>query len=72
MVEYVTVTCASHAPEYIFEIALSDLEMDRLKREYLLCGLVSFPKNKYKFLNDLRDVLTEEILAHLEKLEPTP
>jgi hypothetical protein len=51
----------SHA--YIFMAELSVLNLERLKTKRVL-GM-SFEKEKFEFLNDLRDVLTEEILQHL-------
>lgn len=70
LLQYITVAYSDNSPEYVFQIAISSLGMERLKRKSLLCGYVSIAKSKYEFLNDLRDALTEEILVHLEKLTP--
>jgi hypothetical protein len=61
---YVTNTASSHTKSFIIE--LSEVELLRLSERYLL-GF-RFAKNKYEFLNDLRDILVEEILWHLNSL----
>ena len=61
---YVTNIASSHTKSFIIEI--SDVELLRLSERYAL-GF-RFAKHKYEFLNDLRDVLVEEILWHLNSL----
>ena len=66
VVEFITCTISANTSEYVFEIALSDLGMDRLRQTTFL-GM-SFKKPKYQFLNDLAEALTQEILEKLEQL----
>jgi predicted type IV restriction endonuclease len=66
VIESLTCTTSSYEPSYVFEIALSDLALERLSKEVLLgC---TFRKSKYQFLNELADILKIEILQHLERL----
>lgn len=63
LVSTVTWTMSAESHAYIFQAEISALNLERLKSKRVL-GM-SFQKEKYEFLNDLRDVLTEEILQHL-------
>lgn len=65
-----TATTACADSDLIFQIKLSELDLYRL-RHYKFLGF-DFQKSKYRFLLDLRDVLTEEILSCLEQMEPKP
>jgi hypothetical protein len=67
LLDSVTVTVSANEPTYIFNIILSDVELDKLAHEKIL-GM-RFKKNKYKFLSDLADVLSDEILKELEKIK---
>lgn len=67
MIEWITCTVSANEPTYRFEISLSDLDLERLKYRRLF-GLFNIQKSKWEFLNDLRDVLTEEIVKHFEKM----
>jgi hypothetical protein len=66
VIEWLTCTTSNYEPSYVFEIALSDLALERLSKEVLL-GF-TFKKSKYQFLNELTDILKIEILQHLERL----
>lgn len=68
IIDYLTFTVTANSPQYVFEIAISQLKMDEIKHKELLGGFIRLQKSKYEFLNDLRDVLAEEILTILEKL----
>ena len=63
LVSTVTWSMSANSHAYIFMAELSVLNLERLKTKRVL-GM-SFEKEKFEFLNDLRDVLTEEILQHL-------
>jgi hypothetical protein len=66
VIESLTFTTSNYETSYVFEIALSDLALERLSKEVLL-GF-TFRKSKYQFLNELADILKIEILQHLERL----
>lgn len=66
VVEYITCTISANKPEFIFEVALSDNEIYRIKHHWLLGGMIKIPKSKYRFLADLADVLSFHILKELE------
>lgn len=70
LVQSATITTSTYSPEYVFTIVLNDIELDELRHHRLLNGCVRLQKNKYKFLNDLAEVLTNEILWHLEQTTP--
>lgn len=68
LVDSVTITIPACTPKYIFQIELSDLEMERLSEDRILG--IRFKKNKYQFLNDIAQVLAGKILEHLERITP--
>ena len=59
-----TIDCAT----YQFQLELSQLGVERLKTRRLL-GLFDIRKSKFEFLNDLRDVITEEIMQKFLEIE---
>lgn len=67
MIGSFTITVPSDRNAYIFQLELSALALDRL-RHYRLFGLFNIQKSKYQFLNDLRDVITEELMGHFERI----
>lgn len=66
IIDWITVTIPCQESQHIFQIALNDLDLQRLQEERIL-GF-TFRKEKYRFLHDLADVLAEHILIELEKL----
>lgn len=68
MIDSIYITQTISSDSYIFQIEVSGLAIERLKRERVL-GLFDIRKSKYEFLNDLRDVLAEEIVKHFEMIE---
>lgn len=66
VVDHVTMTIPCSSNEYIFQVSLSGLGMDDLAHDKWL-GF-RFKKNRHRFLSDLADVLSGEILIQLEKM----
>ena len=62
----VSVTISANKPEYVFQIAVDAYGLNRLRFDTFLG--YDFPKNKYRFLKDLSDALSEEILRELTKI----
>ena len=68
MIENVSVTySSSSARPYIFTLELSEMDIEGLRYKKLF-GCINVVKNKYEFLNDLRDIITEELLVKLEEI----
>lgn len=68
MIDSVWITQTISSAAYVFQIELSDLCIERLKRKRLL-GFFEVRKDKFEFLNDLRDVITEELMQKFLELE---
>lgn len=69
LINGVSVTSSASSNEYIFQCALSALNIERLKYDSLLFGFISIPKNKYQFLNDLSELIAVELVKHFELME---
>jgi hypothetical protein len=67
LVQTVSCTISNMPRKYHFEVELDEWELDKLRSNTWLG--IRFEKNKYKFLNDLAELLTAEILKELEQIE---
>ena len=65
-----TMTIGLNQSKYIFQIEINEYDLAQLS-EYKLLGM-TFKKSKYRFLNDLSDVLRIEILRLLEQIADSP
>lgn len=60
-------TATVPARTIVFQLEINEIELDRLRHEKLL-GF-TFKKSKYRFLNDLRYVIANELARKFEELE---
>jgi hypothetical protein len=66
IVEWVTCTLSADKPDYIFEVAINAREIDKMQHETFL-GLFVYKKDKWRFLNELRERIADEVLEQLRK-----
>lgn len=66
LIDSCTITISANVPSYVFTLELSDLTLDRLKYKRVL-GF-RFQKNKYEFLNDLRNMIADELMTKFEEM----